>query len=42
MLPFAVEDANVSAVIAAYRSGTLTCRELTEVYLQRIKEHDPF
>ena len=42
MLPFAVEDANVSAVIAAYRSGTLTCRELTEVYLQRIKEYDPF
>ena len=37
---FSVIEATIEDIHEAYRSGTLTCRELVEVYLERIERYD--
>jgi amidase len=37
---FAVHEATIAGIHAAYRSGELTCRQLTEWYLRRIEAYD--
>ena len=38
--PFEVEEATISEVHAAFRSGRLTCRSLVDQYLRRIDAYD--
>lgn len=38
--PFAIEEATIAGVHAAFRNGTLSCRGLVDAYLQRIERHD--
>jgi Asp-tRNA(Asn)/Glu-tRNA(Gln) amidotransferase A subunit family amidase len=37
---FEVVEATIAEIHAAYRAGTLTCRRLTEAYLERIERYD--
>jgi len=38
--PFAVVEATIDGIHAAFRDGTLTCRSLVETYLKRIAAYD--
>ncbi len=37
---FSIQEATIRDIHAAYRSGTLTCRQLVEIYLERIEKYD--
>lgn len=39
-MEFNLVEATIDQIHAAYRSGDLTCRQLVEMYLERIKKHD--
>ena len=39
-MKFELVETTIDQVHAAYRSGELTCRQLVEMYLERIEEHD--
>src|SRR4051812_49385013 len=38
--PFALEEATIASVHAAFKAGTLTCRALVDAYLARIDAYD--
>ena len=38
--PFRLEEATIADIHAAMKSGDLTCRQLTQLYLQRIEAYD--
>ncbi|MCI0692596.1 hypothetical protein L0337_11405 [candidate division KSB1 bacterium] len=38
--PFAVEEATIAEIHAVLRSGKITCRQLVEIYLERIAAYD--
>ncbi len=37
---FSIIETTIADIHEAYRSGTLTCRELVEIYLERIEKYD--
>lgn len=39
-LPFRLEEASIADIHAAMKSGDLTCRQLTSLYLKRIEAYD--
>jgi amidase len=38
--PFTVDEATISSIQAAFKSGELTCRKLVQMYLDRIEAYD--
>ena len=37
---FSIQEATIGDIHAAFQSGTLTCRKLVEIYLERIEKYD--
>jgi Asp-tRNA(Asn)/Glu-tRNA(Gln) amidotransferase A subunit family amidase len=40
MADFSIEEATIAGIHKAFKKGQLTCRQLVDFYLERIKKHD--